>query len=169
MENWKGLIYNFEDLSDFYEISNLGNLRNSRTKKVLKLNKNHNGYLNYVATLGSREKIKAITIHRAVMCTFVPNPDNLPQINHIDGNKTNNKLENLEWCTASENMQHAIKNNLNVSLQKINSKRKKLSEDDVTKIKEMRKKGIPYRKIAGKFNVSHVCIIDVCKNRTYKK
>ena len=84
-----------------YEISNLGRVRNK--KQILKPD-NINHYL-YVRLNGRK-----VSIHRLVMKTFLPREDaDKMQVNHIDGNKHNNQLDNLEWCTQSENIRHMLK------------------------------------------------------------
>lgn len=93
-----------------YEISNTGKVRNKKTKRILKPWKNSRGYL--IITLRNGYKSKCHTVHRLVAENFILNPNNLPQVNHIDGNKQNNFINNLEWVSASENMKHAYKNNL---------------------------------------------------------
>lgn len=82
-------------------------------------------------------KQKHVSIHRLVATAFLPNPENLPQINHKDGNKDNNHVSNLEWCTQSYNQQHAIDNGLK-SIQKMSehSSFRKLSIEQVKYIKE---------------------------------
>lgn len=61
-------------------------------------------------TLRKEGNKKTVRVHRIIAQTFIPNPDNLPQVNHIDGNKTNNCVDNLEWCDASHNMKHCFDN-----------------------------------------------------------
>lgn len=62
---------------------------------------------------------KSYLVHRLVAQQFIPNPDNLPQVNHINGNKCDNTVNNLEWCTAKQNIKHAIDNNLSERKQKM--------------------------------------------------
>lgn len=89
-----------------YEISNTGLVRNTSTKEVLKPKKHSAGYL-CINLYKSGEKPKTRLIHRLVAAAFLPNPEDLPQINHLDGDKHNNYLENLEWCSRSSNVNHA--------------------------------------------------------------
>ena len=101
-ENWKDVPH-YEGL---YQTSSFGRVRslnyNHTCKpKILKLNLKSNGYL-YVDLCKERKK-KTYTVHRLVAIAFIPNPDNLPMINHKDECKTNNIPENLEWCDASYN------------------------------------------------------------------
>lgn len=89
-----------------YEISSLGNIRNSESHKpISQFDKNGAGYIR--VNLFSNGKKKRCFIHRLVAEAFIPNPENKPQVNHKDGNKQNNNLENLEWVNASENMIHS--------------------------------------------------------------
>lgn len=96
-----------------YEVSNLGNVRSFIKEKngvVLKPQKNKKGY--YQVLLYKNKKPHPKRLHRLVAQAFIPNPENKPQVNHIDGNKLNNCVNNLEWCTNSENQIHAYKNGL---------------------------------------------------------
>lgn len=96
MEEWKNVI-GYEGL---YEVSNKGNVRNVRRNKLLRLQKNQG----YIRVGLSKNGIKTwLRVHRLVAQAFLPNPDNLPQINHKDEDKTNNSVDNLEWCTAKYN------------------------------------------------------------------
>ena len=108
MEEWKKIIINNQET--FYSVSNQGRIRNDSTGTYLQGSIANNGY----RMVHLRYRIdKNCSVHRLVMKAFKPcdNMDDL-QINHIDGNKLNNNIENLEWSTALENMRHSFKNNL---------------------------------------------------------
>ena len=100
-----------------YQISNFGNVRslprntnNQYNKGLIKKPNIHHGYCRM--QLISDGVKKWFFVHRLVAEEFIPNPNNLPQVNHIDGNKQNNNVNNLEWCSSQENINHALKNNL---------------------------------------------------------
>jgi len=97
-----------------------------------------NGYLN--VGLSKNAKLKTYTVHRLVAIAFIPNPDNLPMINHLDGDKTNNYVSNLEWCTGRENSLHAIRNGLFVAPNGINHYRATIKNQEIVdEIKEKHK------------------------------
>lgn len=100
-EVWKP-IKNFENL---YKISNLGNVKSLfRYKKILKGEKDKDGY-GYVKLYKNKKAYNKL-IHRLVAEAFIPNPDNLPQVNHIDECKANNVWTNLEWCSNKYNINY---------------------------------------------------------------
>lgn len=92
-----------------YEVSNFGNVRNKTTLKILKGHSNGQGYL-HVALYDDNHVGKSIMIHRLVAAAFIPNDKNLPQVNHIDECKTNNRSDNLEWVTSLDNINHGTHN-----------------------------------------------------------
>lgn len=106
----------FKDIEGFeglYQISNLGrvksiNYNKTRKEKILKYRKHRYGYL--MVVLFKDGKRKEILVHRLVAQAFLPNPDNLPQVNHKDENKTNNCVENLEFCDAKYNSNYGTRN-----------------------------------------------------------
>lgn len=89
-----------------YAVSNKGRVMNLKTGKVLKYAINGMGYP-FVILCKANSKPKNIKVHRLVALAFIPNPDNLTQVNHIDEVKTNNDVSNLEWVTPSENVRHS--------------------------------------------------------------
>ena len=144
-EIWKD-IPNYEG----YQVSNKGNVKSLKRKcKVLVLHP-RNGYLCAVGCINGKER--KISAHRAVAIAFIPNPLNKSQVNHINGIKIDNRVENLEWCTNAENMAHAVKNGLTKSsgMQNHNAK---LTDEIVFKIREMASKGMNSPQIAKEIKV----------------
>lgn len=141
-ESWKDV----KEYEGLYQVSTLGRIKSLKYKKVMLPAKGKDGYLKICFTKNNKKK--TIKIHRIVAENFIPNPMNLSQVNHIDGNKNNNSVSNLEWCTQSENMQHAFKNHLIVRKKgKDSSKAKKVNQYSLT----------------GKFIRQWDCIADVTR------
>ena len=143
-EQWRQV-----DVAPDYEISNMGRLR----VMVDKVNGNgRNFYIGKIITQSSLSKTKKylrasvsvdgklfpLSIHRAVAIAFIANPNNYPQVNHIDGNPANNLVENLEWVTPTENAIHARDNGLLHPRKGEDSSSSKLTEKDVVEILEHR-------------------------------
>lgn len=135
--------------------------------KISKGYKNKKGYLVFdFRYVGGR----CIPVHRLVAEAFIPNPENKPQINHINGIKTDNRVENLEWCTNGENQKHAFANGLQKG--SFGHPNSKLKYDDVIYIKNNYHKGIRgsgMRFLAKKFDVSVKTIQQILDGRSYKK
>lgn len=100
---------NFVKIDGFekYEVSNLGKVRNTKSGKIIKPYLNKSGYLR--VGLYEHNKRKNLFLHRIVATAFIDNPEGKPCVNHIDENKANNDLSNLEWCTVKENIIHGTR------------------------------------------------------------
>ena len=100
MEIWKDI----PGYEGYYQVSNIGRVRNSEQGHLLQPNKKRTGYIQ--VTLSRQGIARTYRLHRIVAQTFIPNLGNKPYINHKNGDKSNNRVENLEWCTPSENQRH---------------------------------------------------------------
>ena len=175
-EIWKPI----KDFEGLYEVSNLGRVKSlSRLKhpncgryylkeKILKIWKNPNGYY---ATCLSKNGNHTKTIHRLVAETFIPNQNNYPCVNHKDEDKSNNCVDNLEWCTRSENMKHAYGHGLKSSKGMKNG-RNILSEEDIKYIRSNyipRDNNFGSKVLASKFGVAHQTISAVIRRQNWKE
>lgn len=162
-EIWKPVV-GYEN--DFL-ISNKGRLKRIKTGNILKSNLVGKGYLACCVSLGDRNNKKSFKIHQLVAQVFIDNPDNKPIINHIDGNKLNNSIENLEWCTYSENTQHAYDNNLMTIYRGEDIKTSKLTEKEVLEIRDYYGR-LSSRKVAKLYNVNKNAILNIWNRKSWK-
>ena len=132
--------------------------------KLKKLIKRSNGYLKVDVCDTSKGLYKQLSVHRLVATTFIPNLENKPTVNHKDGNKLNNSVDNLEWATYSEQQLHAFNTGLKTHKGE-NSPTSKLREDDVRFIRESNLKGVELAKM---FNISRQNISDIKRRKTWK-
>ncbi len=177
-EEWRD-ISGFEGL---YQVSNLGRVRSldrvvggkcdsKRFLKgrILKTCKITHGYLG--VNFRQNGTHKNAIVHRLVAIAFIPNPENKPEVNHINGIKTDNRVENLEWNTHSENNQHAYDNGLKKQKRGTEHPRAKLTAEQV---KQIRTEYIPYSSEYGtnalsrKYGVTQKLIHLTVNNKTYK-
>ena len=155
MENWK-FIKNYENR---YMISDLGNIKSLKNRIEIQKNfkaSNSNGWIlcNWFRWW---KKIKRFLIHRLVLENFIQNPLNKKQVNHINGIKKDNKLNNLEWVTASENQKHSILIGLRTT-KGIKNSQCKIKENDVLKILKDKRN---YKEISLEYKISISTISDI--------
>lgn len=154
-----------------YFVSNLGGFR-GRSGKPIKQQIHKNGYYVYaMRPEGRKGACKCIKIHRLIAEAFIPNPENKPFVNHIDGNKLNNNVNNLEWCTNQENVIHAYKMGLCKIKRGEDNYWSKLTNEQAEWIRKHyipRDKQFGSRALGRKFNISHQQILDIVNNKSYK-
>lgn len=160
-----------------YAISNKGRVKSLarqcgtvfRKEKIRNLNFTHDGYLKLRLLQG--EKDVTARVHRLVAEHFIPNPLNKETVNHIDGDKTNNIVENLEWATRKEQVQHSYDLNLKKPMSGELNGNAVLTNEEAKKIRNEYVKGSRvYGTVAlgRKYNVKTSVIQDVVSNKTYK-
>lgn len=159
----------------FYQVSNLGRIRSidriscgrNLKGRIIKQTKNKMDYM--LCILSKEGKTSTKKVHRLVAEAFLVNTDNKPQVNHINGIKYQNNVENLEWATFSENQTHAYKNGLSISSKGESHGRSKITEDIVLEIRNFYKeKNIGYKKLGDLFGLSKSNIRSIVKRETWK-
>lgn len=156
---------------NYLEVSECGVIRSVRTGNILKQTVNSRGYLVLSVTpdKGS-SKSKTVKAHRLIAEVFCNNPERKPNVNPIDGVKTNNSKDNLEWCTQRENIEHARNSGL-LRVSGIDNYWSKLTNEDVVYIRRTAKSGCRkngYRALAKEFGVTHGAIRNAAIGESYK-
>lgn len=147
-----------------YSVSNKGNVLNYETGQLLKLQKTRQGY--FRVTIWEDSKSFTIAVHRIVAEAFLGLEEGLPIVNHKDGDPSNNCIENLEWCSISDNVKHAYETGLSKRGQ--DCKVAKLTEADVLKILELVSGGNTIAKTAKEFGISAAAVSHIWNNETWK-
>lgn len=177
-EIWKPVI----EYENVYEVSNLGRLRSKpvfvvndsifgdlggyiKNIKIKNQTINRDGYL--TSKLCFNGKCRRLTVHRLVAKAFIPNPNKYSQVNHMDGNKFNNTLENLEWVSAAQNTKHAWETGLitNEHMLGSNHHSSKLIEEDVL---DIRNSNLTRKQLAEKYSISLSTVNDIIRRKSWK-
>lgn len=147
-----------------YQVSNLGNIKsfNYGRENIIKTTKNKFGYLNL--TLFKKGKRYYFSVHRLVATTFIQNPENKKQVNHINGVKTDNCVENIEWNTCKENMTHAFSVGLNKGKKGFLNVNSKLNEEDVLFI---RSSDLSRKELSVIYNIDKTVICKIINRKSW--
>ena len=158
---FKTLIYGGKAYSGF-SISEDGRVKNLKTNCIYKQNVHKTGYQVVTLPMGKRGVVKLIKVHKALAETFIPNPNNYAVVNHIDENKLNNALSNLEWVTHKENTDKYRDNRV---AENPFYNRRKLTANDVAFIRTAKERSCS--ELAKRFGVSKVTISNVKNRKLY--
>jgi hypothetical protein len=173
-EIWKDI----KGYEGFYQISNLGRIKSLERyrkyrgnfkaivrERILKLKVDKEGYSH--VSLSKRGDVKFFKVARLVAQAFIINCNNYPQVNHIDGNKSNDLVSNLEWVTASQNCQHAY--DIGLSIPQIGEKHSqvKLNKEKIKDIRFLHKLGLKDKDIAKIYYISRRHVNDIVNRKTW--
>lgn len=178
-EAWKAV----QGFEGYYEVSNRGRIRGcTRTIRryssdgsyhectwkggIRKLQPHSDGYLR--VNLRKEGTERGFYVHRLVAEAFIPNPSGLPEVNHIDSDRSNNRAENLEWVSPSGNRKHGYAFGNIEPPQGADQWSAKLNPDKVRRIRRLGRQGVEQRDIASMFDVAPSTINDVVNRRTWK-
>lgn len=145
-----------------YEVSSIGNIRHVGGKNLTLTKNIKDGY--FQVGIWQDKKVKTLRVHRIVAQTFIKNLKRKPWINHIDNNRCNNSVSNLEWCTPQENVDHCVKQGRN----RWGIEKGKLTFSKAAEIREMKKGGVTQREIGKIFSVDESLISKVIKGKIWK-
>ena len=146
-----------------YRIYNTGRIYSEYSKKFLKRFDDNSGYLQVTLFSGNNKGRKTIKVHILVARAFIPNPYNLPEVNHINCNKYDNRVSNLEWVSKHDNMVHASKYSY-----KNRESLSPLNKDKVKLIPLLLNNGFSIKLIATLYKVGHITIRNIIQGKTWK-
>lgn len=164
-----GEIWKFvDDYNGMYEISSLGRLKSHAygRPKIKYQTLINSGYM--AVSLSKDRTIKNYTIHRLVALAFIPNPENKPTVNHKNRIKNDNRVENLEWCTRSENTKHSWQVGFRKRTYTLITPNKLNKIDIAMQIRELHSKGATYKQLSKQFNIHYETVSRIIRNIIWK-
>lgn len=144
--------------TDIHAVTRDGKIWSSYYNKFIATEISDSGYVRVLIRTKSIKK--NYKVHRLVATAYIPNPKNLPEVNHKNGDKTDNRVENLEWCNRQENMDHSVANGLHKPKHKLTALNRRM-------IRAMKKDGIHTAKIARALNISYDATRDYVRGKNY--
>lgn len=148
-----------------YYVTPTGDIYSAKSGKTIRQRTNRQGYL--LANLSINGKCKTFSVHRLVAMAYLSNPCNYPEINHKNGVKTDNRVENLEWISHRNNVLHAIQTGLTKTAKGKSTLNGRFTEDEIRRIRLLKHQGFTIRSLARLFNVTHGAINQIVHYKIY--